>query len=76
MGRNITPADEGERAARKDTMSKISRLHRTKELLEEIEDRVSEICRIEPYGDLHENFRDSDGTLVTTRLIKMIEADL
>lgn len=71
-----TPADEGFAAGRRDNMGRKAALHRIRELLEEIQERIDKIMEIDPYGDIHENFEDPDGGRITDRLISLIEGDL
>jgi len=71
-----TPADEGMAAAKKEDISKEDKLRSIRLYLEEIQGNIDQIVKLDPYGDMDENFKDSDGTWITEKLIDLIESAL
>lgn len=49
---------------------------RVNELLFSIHKILDKLEELDPYGDVIENFQDTDGTKVTTRLMEMIKNDM
>ncbi len=73
MGKRLNELERMEKEQAKEEREKLKGI---RVLLVEIQQMVKEIEVLDPYGDLIENFEDSNGTRVTRRLIDMIDVDL
>lgn len=57
-------------------MDKEQRIKKSMEILEKIDRLLNQLEKVDPYGDMLENFKDMMGDRHTQRLLSMLEIDL
>lgn len=75
--RHIRHNRSGPTDVREHTRGMQARALKTRQLLEDIDTKITELEQVDPYGDISENFKDEDKeTRHTRRIIKMLDDDI